>query len=270
MQRLAPEGDRALERSTRSSTRCASAGTRWSGRRVRQGRSSTTSSTRGRPAGRLDRRAGRRHATGSAPRRRGGVRPQRRARVVEAATCSRRRSRCGVRGARGRRPRGAEDAAEAPALRVHRRALVRPARDRHPGPRLHRGPLRRAATTRPAAQRRLHRRRQLRPGRRHLLLRLDGHRAARGAGFDLALTELLDARRAPLPRRGGERARRRGARRRCPSRRGRRPTTSGRRARSPQRAAAADGPRRSTPTASGTCSTATSSTRAGTRWPTAA
>ena len=32
------------------------------------------------------------------------------------------------------------------------------------------------------------------------------------AGFDLALTELLDGRRAPLPRRGRQRARRRGAR----------------------------------------------------------
>ena len=54
-------------------------------------------------------------------------------------------------------------------------ALLRAARDRHPGPGLPRRPVRRPALSR-APRRRLHRRGQLRRGRRHLLLRLDGHR----------------------------------------------------------------------------------------------
>ena len=53
------------------------------------------------------------------------------------------------------------------------------------------------------------------PRRRHVLLRVDGHRpAGRPRGYDLALTELLDERRPPLRRGGRQRARRRGARRR--------------------------------------------------------
>ena len=88
-------------------------------------------------------------------------------------------------------------------------------------------------------------------------------------GFDLALTELLDGRRPPLPRRGRQRARRRGARRAAAARR---PSADEQRAaeRASERAAAQmgrdDGHRR----ASRTCCTATSSTRAGTTSPTAA
>ena len=80
-----------------------------------------------------------------------------------------------ARRADGRRPDRDRRAAAATALRLPRRALVRAARDRHPGPRVPRRRARRPAL-RGAARGRVHRRGQLRPGRRHLLLRLDGHR----------------------------------------------------------------------------------------------
>ena len=82
------------------------------------------------------------------------------------------------------------------ARRAPRRAVLRPERDRHPRHGARRTSRGRRAL-RPAPRGRLRRRgRVLRP-RRHLLLRLDGHRvrrpeAGRGAPFDLCLTELLD------------------------------------------------------------------------------
>ena len=81
--------------------------------------------------------------------------------------------------ARRRRPsRSTPEPDPRGALRLHRRARLRAARDRDPGPGVPRRPLRRPALPR-AARRRLHRRGQLRRGGRHLLLRLDGHRAQR-------------------------------------------------------------------------------------------
>ena len=161
------------------SARCSGAATRSSARRCATGAIvyDELDSSR-RPAGRLDRRAGRRPLPARAPRRRGAVRLRRRAALVEAATCSRRA--CGS-GGRAATPTASFESTRttprAAALRLHRRALLRPARDR------------RSRTASSSAARyvgpdyarpprgRLHRRRQLRPGRRHLLLRLDGHRA---------------------------------------------------------------------------------------------
>ena len=100
-----------------------------------------------RAARRLDRRAGGRHLPARPPRRRRAVRPQRRPELVEELPVP--------LGAAGldrppggrRRPRRDRGRHPSPALRVHRRALVRPARDRGAGPRVHRGRLRRPATT---------------------------------------------------------------------------------------------------------------------------
>ena len=63
-------------------------------------------------------------------------------------------------------------------LRLHRRAVLRARGDGHPGPGPGRRALCRSALPR-ASRGRLHRRGQLRTSRRHLLLRLDGYRAAR-------------------------------------------------------------------------------------------
>ena len=109
-------------------------GYRRSGRPSATARSSTTSSVERRPARGLDGRAGGRHLPARAPRRRGAVRLRRRPAVLEAlpvpADVRLWRARRADGGARGRR--GARRAA---ALRLHRRALLRAARDRDPGPR---------------------------------------------------------------------------------------------------------------------------------------
>ena len=73
-----------------------------------------------------------------------------------------------------RRAPGRGGAGRAASLRLHRRALLRHARHRGAGPDLHGGRVGRPRL--PGAPRgRLHRRGQLRQGRRHLLLRVDGH-----------------------------------------------------------------------------------------------
>ncbi len=164
------------------------------------------------------------------------------------------------------RGRGGGD--RAAALRVHRRPLLRHARDRRAGQDLRGRPLGRPRLQGPPRGR-VHRRRQLRPrpGARASASRWRPARKA-SFGFDLALTELLDEDgHRFLVEVGSERGAevlaeletRRGRGRR---RAGRRP---GDRARRPPTWAA-----RSTPPTSGTCSTATATTRAGTRSPTAA
>ena len=70
-------------------------------------------------------------------------------------------------------------AAARPAAGAPRRPLLRPARDRDPGPRLPRGPLRRARLRAPSRGG-LRRGRQLRRARRHVLLHVDGNGPACG------------------------------------------------------------------------------------------
>ena len=100
------------------------------------------------------------------------------------------------------------------AARVHRRPRLRAAGDRDPGPRLPRRPLRRPRL-RGAARGRVHRRRQLLRARRR---RASASRWAparrREAGYDLALTEILDGEHRFLVE-VGQRARRRGPRASC-------------------------------------------------------
>ena len=92
------------------------------------------------------------------------------------------------------------------ALRLHRGALLRPGGDRRPGQGLHRQWLHRPRL-RGATARRLHRRGQLREGRQHLLLRLDGDRPE-GDERLRSGSDRADRRgRPPLPRRGRQRAR---------------------------------------------------------------
>ena len=97
-----------------------------------------------RAPGRLDRRAGRRHLPARAARRRGALRLRRRPALVEALPLP------AARAALARAPDGdgalAVDggAARRDAARVHRRALLRAARDRDPGPGV---PRRRATST---------------------------------------------------------------------------------------------------------------------------
>ena len=116
-------------------------------------RSSTTSSRSADdlPGG-LDRRAGGRHlpAAARATTRRSSATPS--ARLAGSASCSRRSWRSGARGAAADGALEVEEPERAAALRVPRRALVRPARDRHPGPRLHAATATSTPTTRPAAR----------------------------------------------------------------------------------------------------------------------
>ena len=173
-----------------------------------------------RPARRLDRRAGRRHLPARAPRRRRRCSATTSARTRGRASCSPRSCGSGPRAAPPTaRSRSTEDATPAPALRVHRRALVRPARDRGPGPRVHGGRLRRPATTGARREGAFIVAVNCGQAARDVLLRLDGH----GAAGDLRLRPRADRgarrRRPPLPRRGRQRARRRGARRAAAARR---------------------------------------------------
>ena len=175
------------------------------------GRSSTTSSTPRRSAGRLDRRAGRRHLPTRAPRRRRALRLQRRPELAGSASSSRRGCALAGDATDGATSRSTRSRPSAP-LRVHRRPRLRPARDRDPGPGASSAAVRRPRLRGPARGRVL-RRSQLRPAWRHVLLRLDGHRPdRRESGFDLALTELLDAADHRFLVEVGQRPRRRGAR----------------------------------------------------------
>ena len=129
------------------------------------------------------------------------------------------------------------------------------------------GQLRRPRLRRPARGR-VRRRRQLLRARRHVLLRLDGHRPEGGGGLR-PRADRAPRRRAPLPRRGRQRARRRACSPSCP----RRAATS---ADLDAAGAAVDGAaaqmgrdaRRDRPPRP--ARRATSSTRAGTRSPSAA
>ena len=141
---------------------------------------------------------------------------------VEALSCSRRESRLWRARAQRRGARDRGGAARRDAARIHRRSLVRAARDRDPGPGLPRRPARRPRLRR-APRRGVPRRRQLLRARRHLLLHLDGN-GAEGRGRLRPGAHRAARRRAPVPRRGRQRARRRGAGRApLPSGRARRP-----------------------------------------------
>ena len=100
-----------------------------------------------------------------------------------------------------------------PALRVHRRALLRPARDRGPGPRVHGGRLRRPATTGARREGAFIVAVNCGQAAAHLLLRLDGHRAEGDRRLRPRAHRGARGRRPPLRGRGRQRARRRGARR---------------------------------------------------------
>ena len=169
---------------------------------------------------------------------------------------------------RGGRLRGSRGGGRGAALRLRRRAFVRPARHGHPGPGAD-GRGIRGSRLRRAPARRVRRGGQLRPGRRDLLLRVDGHRAAVHRGLRPRAHRGPGRRRAPLRRRGRQRAR---APRSWPSSRHR----GGRagRERGPRRGGRARALRRwAERWRRGTCrscSRPTSSTRAGTRWPSAA
>ena len=177
-------------------------------------------------------------------------------------------ARCGVRGAaRGRRPRGRAAGGAAPRTRssVCARATCR---HRHPGPGVHRGPPRRPRLRGPPSRRVLRRRRTAASPAATCFCVSMGTGPEAESGFDLALTELLDDAGhrflvevgseagaevlAALPHRAGEPDRRRAAAAAVATRRGDADAAS------------------STPTGSRTCSTTTSSTRAGRRSPTAA
>ena len=159
-------------RSWRAATGC-------SARRSATARSSTTSSIRAptcRRAGPTTRRAA---PTGCVRREdRGPVRVCRRPRSWKQFLWPPR-----VRLWRAQRPRAtasrsSRGAERAVAGRLHRRALVRPARDRVPRQRAARHPESGPGLRSPARER-VHRRAQLLAGRRHVLLRLDGHGPAR-------------------------------------------------------------------------------------------
>ena len=194
--------------STSSSTRSRGAGTPWSARRSRDGAIvyDELRSAADLPVGWTDEQDGG-HYRLAPPRRRGAVRLRRRAALVEAVPAAAGRAAVARPPRRGRQPdrdRGA--AAGATSLRVPRRALLRAARDGHPRPRL-------LAATADRATRRVRRRGQLRPGGRHVLLRLDGHRPEGRRRLRPRADRGARGRPPLLPRRGRERRGRRGARR---------------------------------------------------------
>ncbi len=224
-----------------------------------------------RSAGRLDRRAGRRPLPARAPRRRGAVRLRRRPALVEALPAAGRGAACGARGVDERRRARSTSASRRGRRRGtrSRRALVRAARDGHPRP----GPARRLA---PGSRR-------SRPARRTCSSSRSSAAQAGGTCFCVSMNTgpVGRARLRPRADRGarrrrattscvevGSRARRGGARRGAA--RARRAGASATRpapsTRAPRRRWAAS----STRPRSGSCCTATTSTRAGTRSPSAA
>ena len=181
----------------------------WSARRCATARSSTTSSrSRRRPARRLDRRAGRRHLPARAPRRRRAVRLRRRARTRGSASCS--RPSCGC----GRARRDADGGLEVDRGPRRRRRATRSsacARATCTRSRSRTASSSTAATSTPTTRARREGAFIVavncgQAGGTCFCVSMDtGPRATRG--FDLALTELLDDGRPPLPRRGRQRAR---------------------------------------------------------------
>ena len=243
----------------------ASAATAWSARPVRRRDRLRRARVGRRAPGRLDRRPGPRELPARAARRRGALRLRGRPALLEAvpaaaagpalARGARRRRRLRGRGGAAEETRSRSSAcAPASCTRSRSRTRVprRPRQDRDYGARRE-GAFVVAVNcfepggtcfcvsmgTGPEGRERLRPRADRDPGRR-----------------------------APLPRRGRQRARRRGPGR-LPGARGdaRRPRGRGRRRRG---RAAQDGPARSTRPTSATCSRATSSTSAGTRSPSAA
>ena len=133
-----------------------------------------------RPPGRLDGRAGRRHLPAGAPRRRGALRLRGRARTRGSGSSSRRgcalwrarrngEARLDDRGGAARRRRRSPSSASARATSTRSRSRT--------GSSSAGGYVDRDYAAR--RERRLPRRRQLLRAGRHLLLRLDGHRARR-------------------------------------------------------------------------------------------
>ena len=137
--------------------------------------------------------------------RRGALRLRRRAALVEALSLPAARPALAGATRRRRGARGRGGAARRDAARVHRRALLRAARDRDPGPGLHRAAATSTATTPPAATERSSSPSTASSRRR----RASARRWARGrrceAGYDLALTELLDGEHRFLVEAGSER-----------------------------------------------------------------
>ena len=225
-----------------------------------------------RPADRLDRRAGRRPLPAAPPRRRGAVRLRRRPALVEALPAA----------GRGDAVAGARRRATA-ALAERRRAAARRRRATRSSARARASCTRWGSSTACCSAARIPTR-PIAPGARTCssspssaaqaggtcFCVVDEHRPGRpSAGFDLALTEVLDDGRhyfvvevgsergaevlADVPHRA---ARRRRARRRARA--------------VHARTAVADGPRARHDRTSRSCCTATTSTRAGTRSPSAA
>ena len=238
--------------------------------RARRRDRATTRSSRARPARRLDRRAGRRHATAcggatttpcSATR--SGPHSWKRSCTRPRSCCwraRRGRRRASRRGAgRARRRRGWPSSACAPATSPRSRIQDRvflggPYVDPDYAARREGAFIVAVTAARPAAPASAPR---WAPGR------------GPTAGFDLALTELARRRAARVPRRGRQRRGRR-VLAAVPHRAGRRSRTIAR-PRAPSRARRrAAWAARWRPTAQGAALRATSSTRAGTRWPSAA
>ena len=107
---------------------------------------------RGRAAGRLDRGAGGGDLPARAPRRRGPLRLSRRAALVEALAAARAGPPVAGAPRRGRQDRVRRGAAPRAAVRLLRRPLLRPARDRHAGPCLRSRAPTSIATTPPGAR----------------------------------------------------------------------------------------------------------------------
>ena len=136
------------------------------------------SSTADLPEGLTDEQEGGTYRLARAGRRR-ALRLQRRARTPGRAISSRPTLTLWGPAADGRRDQlQGGGAGERPALRLHRRALLRPGRDRASRTRSSSATRYTDPDYEARRARRLHRRGQLLEGRQHLLLRLDGHRAA--------------------------------------------------------------------------------------------
>ena len=159
----------------------------------------TTSSSRRRPCRRAGRSPGRRGATGSsaATTRPASASPPGRTSWKRSALPVADPALAGDAARRRARRRGG--AARFAAARASRRSRLRAGRDRDPGPRPARRPVLRPRL-RGAARGRLPRRGQLPRARRHLLLRVDGHRAGRPERLR-PRPDRAAGRRAPLPRR---------------------------------------------------------------------
>ena len=254
-----------LDGLTGSSRRFGRAAIRSSDRSSATGRSSTTSWAPPTSSPQAGRRSTIPALPRRAARRRGALRFHGRAALVEAVPAP---AACPAL-ARSAERRGHGDrggAAAGQAVRVLRSPQLRPGRDRDPGSRADRRPVRRPRLC-GAPRGDLRHRRRLRRARPALLLRLDGHRPV-GRERVRPRVDRAARRRAPVPRSDRQRARRRGDARGHARRRGcRRP---GRRAYARRERTGEHGPDARHRRLEGGHPRRTSSIRAGTRSPTAA